>query len=347
MKSKQKGIVLAIIAAFLWGIMGIFVRVARDSIGPLEISFFRCIITGLVFLAFLAVTKPSALHVSGKGLLICVLYGAVAYSLSFTTYSLSVTRLPVAVATILMYLSPVWVTLLSVIVFHDKPSKNGILAIVICLAGAVLSADLLSMGQVRLDPLGILMGIINGFGMALQILIPRYFADRYSKDTMLVYGFLGAALVLGFFLGILMGIINGFGMALQILIPRYFADRYSKDTMLVYGFLGAALVLGFFVDFGQIGAALTADSRLEFLGAILMLSVLCTMVANISYVKSSDYITASESSILGALEVVVGSLAGFLVYHEQLKLLQFLGMVLVIGGAIISQMPEKPLARRH
>ena len=199
MKSKQKGIVLAIIAAFLWGIMGIFVRVARDSIGPLEISFFRCIITGLVFLAFLAVTKPSALHVSGKGLLICVLYGAVAYSLSFTTYSLSVTRLPVAVATILMYLSPVWVTLLSVIVFHDKPSKNGILAIVICLVGAVLSADLLSMGQVRLDPLGILMGIINGFGMALQILIPRYFADRYSKDTMLVYGFLGAALVLGFF----------------------------------------------------------------------------------------------------------------------------------------------------
>ena len=300
MKSKQKGIVLAIIAAFLWGIMGIFVRVARDSIGPLEISFFRCIITGLVFLAFLAVTKPSALHVSGKGLLICVLYGAVAYSLSFTTYSLSVTRLPVAVATILMYLSPVWVTLLSVIVFHDKPSKNGILAIVICLAGAVLSANLLSMGQIRLDPLGILMGIINGFGMALQILI-----------------------------------------------PRYFADRYSKDTMLVYGFLGAALVLGFFVDFGQIGAALTADSRLEFLGAILMLSVLCTMVANISYVKSSDYITASESSILGALEVVVGSLAGFLVYHEQLKLLQFLGMVLVIGGAIISQMPEKPLARRH
>ena len=300
MKSKQKGIVLAIIAAFLWGIMGIFVRVARDSIGPLEISFFRCIITGLVFLAFLAVTKPSALHVSGKGLLICVLYGAVAYSLSFTTYSLSVTRLPVAVATILMYLSPVWVTLLSVIVFHDKPSKNGILAIVICLAGAVLSADLLSMGQIRLDPLGILMGIITGFGMALQILI-----------------------------------------------PRYFADRYSKDTMLVYGFLGAALVLGFFVDFGQIGAALTADSRLEFLGAILMLSVLCTMVANISYVKSSDYITASESSILGALEVVVGSLAGFLVYHEQLKLLQFLGMVLVIGGAIISQMPEKPLARRH
>ena len=199
MKNKYKGIALAILAAFLWGIMGIFVRVARASIGPLEISFFRCIITGLVFLAFLAVTKPSALRVSGKGLLVCILYGAVAYSLSFTTYSLAVIRLPVAVATILMYLSPVWVTLLSVIVFHDKPSKNGILAIVICLAGAVLSADLLSMGQVRLDPLGILMGIVNGFGLALQILIPRYFADRYSKDTMLVYGFLGAALVLGFF----------------------------------------------------------------------------------------------------------------------------------------------------
>ena len=46
--------------------------------------------------------------------------------------------------------------------------------------------------------LGILAGIINGIGVALQILLPKFFAKEYDRDTLLVYGFLGAAFVLLF-----------------------------------------------------------------------------------------------------------------------------------------------------
>ena len=35
-----------------------------------------------------------------------------------------------------------------------------------------------------------LTSIFNGMGAALQIVVPRYFSKQYSKDTMLVYGFL-------------------------------------------------------------------------------------------------------------------------------------------------------------
>lgn len=281
--------------------MGIFVRTVTSSgIGVTDVSFFRCAASGVLFLLFLALTKPQALKIDLRGLVVCVLYGTISYSLSFTAYSISVSRIPVAVATILMFLCPVWVTLFSVFLFHDKPDRQKILAIFICLVGAVLAADLLSMGSVRLDVLGMLMGIFNGMGAALQIVI-----------------------------------------------PRYFSDRYSKDTMLVYGFLGAAVVLIFFADFGRIGGALRDHGSVELYASIFAVSVLCTMVANVAYVKSTEYIEGTESSILSALEVVIGSLAGFLVYHEQLKPLQFLGMLLVVAGSLSTQITFGKKRLRH
>ena len=70
--------------------------------------------------------------------------------------------------------------------------------ILICLIGAVFVANLIGGGDIKLDGIGILAGVINGVGVALQILLPKYFAKDYERDTLLVYGFLGAAVVLMF-----------------------------------------------------------------------------------------------------------------------------------------------------
>lgn len=301
MSNRQKGVFLAVLCPFLWGLMGIFIReITSTGIGVVDVSFFRCAASGLLFLLFLGITNPGALKTTWKGRLICACYGMVSYSLSFVAYSISVSRIPVAVATILMFLCPVWVTLFSIFLFHDKPDKQKILAILVCLCGAVLSADLLSVGDVRLDVIGMLMGIFNGMGAALQIVV-----------------------------------------------PRYFSKQYSKDTMLVYGFLGAALLLLFFVDFPGIGTAFQNFGGFRLYGSIFTVSVICTMVANVAFVKSTEYIEGTESSILSALEVVVGSLAGFLVYHEQLKPLQLVGMVLVIAGSLSTQVSFGKLLHHH
>ena len=300
MTNRQKGVFLAILCPCLWGIMGIFVRVITGAgISVVDVSFFRCAASGLLLLLFFALTRPAALKTSWRGRLTCACYGIVSYSMSFVAYSISVSRIPVAVAMILMFLCPVWVTLFSVLLFHDKVGRRQLIAIAVCFCGAVLAADLLSVGSVRLDVIGMLMGIFNGMGAALQIVV-----------------------------------------------PRYFSDRYSKDTMLVYGFLGAALALLFFVDTGEITAAFSTHDPLALGAAIFAVSVLCTMVANVAFVKSTEYIEGTESSILSALEVVVGSLAGFLVYHEALKPLQVVGMVLVIAGSLSTEVSWKSLLRR-
>ncbi len=291
MNNRTKGIALAIITAVMWGIMGMFVRdLSQYRFTNLEISFFRCALAGGAYFVFLTFINPSALKIDFKGVIICLLYGAVAYSISFVSYSVAVSKIPVGVATVLMFMSPIWVAILGRFMFREKLKKNKLVTIFICLIGAVLVADFVGSGEVRLNGIGILAGIINGVGVALQILLPKYFA----KD-------------------------------------------YERDTLLVYGFLGAALVLLFGIDFCAISSHMGSTPLIPLIWNLFGIGILCTMVANVACVKSTQYVEATTTSILSALEVVVGTLVGFVVFHEHLTWLQMLGAVIIVIGAIGSE----------
>ena len=297
MNQRSKGIVLAVTTAVMWGIMGIFVRdLSHNQFTNIEISFFRCALAGAAYFIFLLLTKPSALKVNIKGLVICVLYGAVAYSISFVSYSVSVSRIPVGVATVLMFMSPIWVVILGTVMFKEKLQKSKIVTIVICFIGAILVANLIGGGEIKLDAIGILAGIINGIGGALQILL-----------------------------------------------PKFFAKEYDRDTLLVYGFLGAASVLLFGMDFGSVAEHISNTPMTNLIWDLFGIGILCTMVANAACVKSTQYVEASTTSILSALEVVVGTLVGFFIFHEHLTFLQIAGAVIIVVGAIGSEIyqPKK------
>ena len=86
MNKRSKGVVLAVVTAVMWGIMGIFVRdLSKYQFSNIEISFFRCALAGAAYFLLLLFTKPKALKISLKGLAVCIGYGAVAYSISFLT----------------------------------------------------------------------------------------------------------------------------------------------------------------------------------------------------------------------------------------------------------------------
>ena len=272
--NTHKGIALAVIGPSLWGIMGIFVRrLSAAGVGSTDISFLRCLLAGAAFFVILWFKNRELLRIDWLGILICIFYGASSYGVCFVTYNVAVERIPVSVATV----------------------RLQTFAIALCVCGAILVADLLHTDpSARMDPAGIFAGVLNSFGMALQLLI-----------------------------------------------PRYFAKRYQKDTMLVYGFLGAALVLAFLSDFGRIGAGITGSDGPAVVLCILALGILCTLGANGFYVKATAYIDTTSVSILSALEVVVGSIVGFLVFHESMRLSQVIGALTIMVGALLPNVREK------
>lgn len=296
MNNRMKGIVMAAGGAGLWGLMSIFSRALNAAdYTSLEIAYVRCLIAG-VGLALINGKKDLAiLRVSKKGIITSLIFGAVTYTVGFLSYALSVERIPAAMTAVLSFTSPIWVCLIGVVVFRERVKGKKVIAIVCCLFGAALITNLIGAQDLRFDLLG-----------------------------------MGAA------------VMNGVGIALQVCVPRYFEKQYRKDTMLTYGFLGAAGFMALFVDHGKILGSFLAPGGLEVLLSVLALGGFCTLMANTIFVKSASYVEPATTTILSALEVVVGAVVGLLLFHETLSLTQIIGAVIIVAASLGMELVEKP-----
>lgn len=296
MNDRIKGIMMAAGGAGLWGLMSIFSRTLSGAdYTSLEIAYIRCLVAGVGLALLNGRRDPAILKVSGKGIVTSLIFGAVTYTVGFLSYAYSVERIPAAMTAVLSFTSPIWTCLIGLLVFHERVRGKKLFAIGCCLAGAALVTDLLGAGELRFDLLG-----------------------------------MGAA------------VMNGVGIALQVCVPRYFEKRYRKDTMLTYGFLGAAGFMALFVDHGKILRSFTGPGGLQILLSALALSVLCTLIANTIFVKSASYVEPATTTILSALEIVVGALVGLLLFRETLTVLQILGAVIIVAASLGMELAEKP-----
>lgn len=200
MSVKLKGISLVVIATLFWGMMGICSRnLSLAGFSSFDISFFRCLIAGALFLLWMLFKDKKVLMLDKKGILTCGLYGIGTFAISFISYNIAVERIPISVATVLMFTNPIWVTIFNAIFFKEKINAKKILVIILCIIGCLCIADIFTSGNIELDPIGVIAGIVNGMAFAMQIIIPRFFVGKYEQDSMLIYGFLGGALFLALF----------------------------------------------------------------------------------------------------------------------------------------------------
>ena len=297
MNHRMKGILMAAGGAGLWGLMSIFSRALNAAdYTSLEIAYIRCLVAGIGLALIHWKKDPAILKVSGKGIITSLMFGAVTYTIGFLSYAYSVERIPAAMTAVLSFTSPIWTCLIGVLVFRERVRGKKIVAILCCLFGAALITNLIGAQNLRFDLLG-----------------------------------MGAA------------VLNGVGIAFQVCVPRYFEKQYRKDTMLTYGFLGAAAFMALFVDHGKILSSFTGPGGMKILLSALALSVFCTLVANTIFVKSASYVEPATTTILSALEIVVGAVVGLLLFGEILSPVQIIGAVIIVAASLGMELAEKPV----
>lgn len=108
MGDRKKGISLVLIATTFWGMMGINSRtLSLAGLSAMDIAFIRCSIAGVLFTIYMMIRKPEELKQKLSGILVGCLYGVVCFVLGFMTYNVSVERVPISVATVLMFTNPI------------------------------------------------------------------------------------------------------------------------------------------------------------------------------------------------------------------------------------------------
>lgn len=283
MKDKLKYLYV-VIAGCLWGIISLFLKpLLNMGFTHEQTVLLRCLIAAVVLGIIMVIKDKSLFKIKLKDLWCFLGTGLLSLLFFSLSYFHSMTYNGVCVAVILLYTSPVFVMLFSLVLFKEKITGKKIIALILTMAGCVLVS-----------------GISGGQSIGVK--------------------------------GIILGLCSGIGYALYSIFSRYALMRnYDSMTISFYTFLFCGVGCLPFSDAGNMISMLSPKSGIYALG----LGFVCTVLAYLFYTKGLQYVENSKASIIVAVEPVIASVIGVLVYNEEITLLKLSGIILVLSALVI------------
>ena len=195
MKNNNKakiGPILIILAGCFWGSMGIFVRrLGTYGFNSIQIVSIRVTLAALIFALVLFVKDRSGFKISRGDIPLFLGLGFGSILFFTVCYFTAITMMPLSTAAILLYTSPVWIMLMSVLFFHEKLDKRKLIALALAFAGCVLVSGISGHG---ITLTGLLVGLGSGIGYGLYSILGTIALRKYSSYTVTAYTFILAAI---------------------------------------------------------------------------------------------------------------------------------------------------------
>lgn len=297
-----KGYLICLFATVMWATTAIFIRYLTENyqLPAMVLAFWRDTFVALALIVVFSLTHPEYLHIEKKHTRFLLLYGFILAAFN-ALWTLSVALNGAAVSTVLAYSSAAYTAIMGWRLFGESLNPTKLFAVAMGLAGCVLVAGAYDPSAWRLNPLGILTGILSGMLFACYSLAGKVSANRgISSWSALLYTFAVAAATL-----LIYNLAANFSPAL-------------KPT----------------ADLFKLGSSLKGWTIL------FILAVVPTIGGYGFYTLSLTYLPVSIANLIALLEPGITAFLAFLILGEMLTPIQLTGSLLVIAGVIILRLRE-------
>lgn len=186
LNKKSFNVILVLTSGILWGLIGLFTTpLSEKGINSISIIAVRVTLTAIMLAIILLIIDKSLFKVKLRDLWRFAGMGVISFSFFNVCYLKSMElNNSFGTACILMYTAPIFITLLSALLFKEKITPKKIL----CLVLAILGCALISGGG-RVTPLGFIFGLGSGLGYGLYSIFSVYALKKYSFWTSTFYAF--------------------------------------------------------------------------------------------------------------------------------------------------------------
>lgn len=185
-------VIFTILAGVLWGCISIFIKTLADlGLSSIHVMFIRATLSAVMLFFFLLIRDRSLLKIKLRDLWMFIGTGVVSLSFFSLCYFTTILEVGASVAVILLYTSPIFVLILSVLFFKEKINARKITALVLTFAGCIFVAGLkgVESGNSQITLKGFLIGLCAGFGYALYSIFSRFALKKYDSFTVTFYTF--------------------------------------------------------------------------------------------------------------------------------------------------------------
>lgn len=198
--SSLRGYFICLVGTAIWSTTAIFIAHlnARYGLPPLVLAFWRDFFVALGLGTGLALIRPRLLFlpdVRRRGLFFAA-YGLI-LAIFNTLWTTSVALNGAAVATVLVYSSPAITSTLEWRLFGERIQALRIAALILSLAGCILTSGAYNAVLWQVNPLGIIVGLASGFAFSVYSLFGKASQRQGIPPwTATLYAFVGATVFL-------------------------------------------------------------------------------------------------------------------------------------------------------
>lgn len=303
MSRLTRGYIICLIGTVLWSSTAIFIRHLTETyrMPPLVLAFWRDLILSVVLAAAFAIFNSKILRLERRHWLFILFFGFI-LSLFNGFWTISVALNGAAVSTVLAYSSGAFTAILGWRLFGEKLGRAKIIAVILSLLGCAFVSGAVDPAAWRVNPLGIITGLISGLAFAGYSLMGKEASHRSINPwTTLIYSF---------------------GVAAVFLLA------YSQAPGWLPGALPAPSLL-------WLGTA-TAG------WVVLILLALGPTVGGYGlYTVSLTYLPASVANLIATLEPAMTAALAFLLLGERFTTQQWIGSTLIIAGVVLLRLYER------
>ena len=190
--------------------------------------------------------------------------------------------------------------------------------------------------------------LLNTAPIFVLIIASIFFKEKITgkKIIALVLSLIGVACVSGVigssagvsFEGVIFGVLSGLGYALYSVFTKSVAKKYSPLVINFYSFLFAMLIVapasGIFTKF-------TSLFTVEALGFSAGLVILCTVLPFLLYSFGLKNLPVGAVSVMAMLDPITATVVGLAFMGEGVTVFKIIGIICVLAGITILNLPEK------
>tara|TARA_A100001011_G_C14320997_1_gene850609 strand:+ start:10134 stop:11006 length:873 start_codon:yes stop_codon:yes gene_type:complete len=178
--TNLRGILYMLLGTFFLIAMTVIVRNLSSDLHPFEIAFFRNIIGLIMLLPILLKRGFVSLKTNNIG---GMALRGIFHAGGMLFYFLALTLIPLADLASLSFTSPLLITLLAVLIFHEKLGPRRIVGLILGFIGALI---ILRPGSGILG-LGAVYALIAVFSWSIAVILIKYLSRDNSTVTMTIY----------------------------------------------------------------------------------------------------------------------------------------------------------------
>lgn len=197
-RNTRLGYLVTIAAAVIWAATSPGIQYLLDThhVPALAVAFWRDALIAIACLAGLLALRPALLRVSGRDLRELALAGSLSIGLYHALWVYSIVLNGAAVAVVMVYTFPTFVTLGAWLFYGERIRWPQVLALIVALLGCALLVRAYDPAVLRVSWLGTLVGLVTGISQAGYVLYNQRAMQTHSPWTSLTYTMLFGSLAL-------------------------------------------------------------------------------------------------------------------------------------------------------